>query len=69
MTGLAARLLRLPCSPTMRGSALKAAGIGPYWLAWRTEEAFVLALQAFARACGLDLVKLAVEAAAREERS
>jgi hypothetical protein len=65
---LLAALLRLPCSPTMRGLALHAAGIGPLWPGWREEEAAVLALQAFARACGVDLVKLAVEAAEREEQ-
>lgn len=55
---LLARLLGLPCSPTMRGIALHATGIGPYWPAWGKEEAAVLALQAYARAAGVSLVGL-----------
>jgi hypothetical protein len=64
---LLAGWLGLPCSPTMRGIALRTAGIGPWFLGWRAEEACVLALQKFARLCDVDLVKLAVEAAEREE--
>lgn len=56
---LLAGLLRLPCSPTMRGLALVATGIGPHWPAWRKEEAAVLALQAYARAAGVSLVEIA----------
>lgn len=54
---LLAGLLGLPCSPTMRGIALHAAGIGPRWPRWREEEAAVLALQAYARACGVSLLE------------
>lgn len=59
---LLARWLGLPCSPTMRGIALRTAGIGPWFPAWRVEEACVLAVQKFARVCDVDLVRLAVEA-------
>lgn len=65
---LLARLLKLPCSPTLRGVALSKAGIGPHWGPWRVEEHAVEALHLFASACGVDLVRLAVEAAEREER-
>jgi hypothetical protein len=63
---LLAMLLRLPCSPTMRGLALVAAGIGPHWSRWREEENAVLALQAYANAAGVDLLALATKAGETE---
>jgi hypothetical protein len=57
---LLAHLLGLPCSPTMRGIALRETGVGPFWPAWRDEEACVLALQRYARSAGVDLVARAV---------
>lgn len=59
---LAAVWLGLPMSPTMRGIALRQAGIGPWFLGWREEEALVLAAQRFARLCDVDLVALALKA-------
>jgi hypothetical protein len=58
---LLARLLGLATSPTMYGLALQAAAEGPYWPAWRVEEAAVLALQRYARSAGVDLVERAVQ--------
>lgn len=59
---LLAGWLGLPCSPTMRGIALRTAGTGPWFAGWRAEEACVLAVQRFARVCGVDLVALATKA-------
>jgi hypothetical protein len=58
---LLAGWLGLPCSPTMRGIALRTAGIGPWFPEWRAEEACVLAVQRFARVCDVDLVALATK--------
>lgn len=49
-----AALLGLPCSPTMMSLA-----IGKHATCWRQEEAAVLALQAYARAVGIDLQTVA----------
>lgn len=57
---LLAHLLGLASSPTMYGIALHGAAEGPYWPAWRDEEACVLALQRYARSAGVDLVARAV---------
>jgi hypothetical protein len=48
----------LPMSPTMRGIALREAGIGPWFLGWREEEALVLAAQKFARLVDADIMKV-----------
>jgi hypothetical protein len=49
-----AHLLGLPESPTLRGVA-----DSRFWPHWRAEEAAVLALQAYARAAGVNLVDVA----------
>jgi hypothetical protein len=51
---LLAAWLGLPESPTLRGVA-----DGSFWPHWHLEEAAVLAIQAFARAAGVDLVEVA----------
>ena len=57
---LLAHVLGLPESPTLRGVAEMR-----YWPAWRAEEAAVLALAAYARAAGVDLVERAHALAAQ----
>lgn len=51
---LIAHWLGLPESPTLRGVAT-----GNYWPNWHAEECAVLALQKYANAAGVDLMKLA----------
>lgn len=53
---LLAHWLGLPASPTMQGVAS-----GEHWPLWQTEEAAVLALQAFANAAGVSLEALAAK--------
>lgn len=56
--------LGLPNSPTLLAAAQRAAGLpGGWWQGWWAEEALVQACQRFAALAGVDLVKLAVEAA------
>jgi hypothetical protein len=50
---LLARLLRLPCSPTLKGVAT-----GVHWQHWGAEEAAVLAFQRYAKCVGADIVAL-----------
>lgn len=48
----------LPMSPTIRGIALREAGIGPWFIGWREEEALVLAAQRFASLVDADTMKV-----------
>jgi hypothetical protein len=50
---LLARLLRLPCSPTLKGVAT-----GVHWQHWGAEEAAVLAFQRYAKCVGADIIAL-----------
>lgn len=62
---LLAHWLGLPRSPTMDGLL----GPGPIYAHWRTEEAAVLAIQAFARIAGVDLTELAKKTSEGEPSS
>jgi hypothetical protein len=66
------RWLGLPHSPTLhalaRRKATPDAPTYPYYPLWRLEEAAVEAVHRWAKAAGVDLVRLAVEAAERGER-
>ncbi|WP_342643461.1 hypothetical protein [Rhodoligotrophos ferricapiens] len=60
---LLATWLGLPHSPTLYGVAAKQT-----YPDWMLEEAAVLAIQAFARANGVDLTTLAIRMATRRQR-
>lgn len=62
-----AKILGLPHSPTLFAAARRNAGLqSGWWPNWWKEEKAVLALTELAAAAGVDLVKLALEAAERE---